>query len=120
MAAFSFPTKVASRTPSSYGWKSANQAGPCCKECHGNDPHSHPGRLSKRVAGDGRLVAARGTLRDHRVQRPFVRFRSNRGATAALRRDLRYARAHPAATVSHRAVAATEADRIDRSSERIY
>src|ERR1700752_1769358 len=48
-----------SRTPSSYGWKSANQAGPCCKECDGNDPHSHPRRLSKRVAGDGRLVAAR-------------------------------------------------------------
>src|ERR1700736_1825591 len=59
MVVFSFHTKVASRTPSSYGWKSANQAGPCCKECDGNAPHRHPGRLSKRVAGDGRLVAAR-------------------------------------------------------------
>ena len=32
---------------------------PRCKERDGNDPHRHPGRLSKRVAGDGRLVAAR-------------------------------------------------------------
>src|SRR4030095_537778 len=68
MAAFLFPTKVASRTPSSYGWKSANQAGPCCKECDGNDPHSHPRRLSKCVAGDGRLVTARRARRHHRFQ----------------------------------------------------
>src|SRR6266550_5854680 len=68
MAAFLFPMKVASRTPSSYGWKSANRAGPCCKECDGNDPHSHPRRLSKRVAGDGRLVTARRARRDHRFQ----------------------------------------------------
>src|SRR5262249_13889555 len=42
----------------------SNQAGPCCKECDGNDPHSHPGRLPKRCAGDGRLVAARRARRD--------------------------------------------------------
>src|SRR5258706_2453402 len=54
--------KVASRTPSSYGWKSANRAGPCCKECDGNDPHRHPRRLSKCVARDGRLAAARAVI----------------------------------------------------------
>ena len=39
MAAFLFPTKVASRTPSSYGWKSANQAGPSWVTA---EPRSYP------------------------------------------------------------------------------
>ena len=43
---------------------------------------------------------------------------TNRRAPPAVRRGLRHARAHTAATVSHRALAATEADRIDRSSQR--
>src|SRR5437773_12177420 len=39
-------------------------------------------------------------------------------APPGVRRGLRHGRAHTAATVSHRALAATEADRIDRASQR--
>ncbi len=60
-------------------------------------------------------LAGRG---DHRFQRPSVQSRCHRRAPPAVRRRVRHARAHAAATVSDGAVAAPEADRIHRSSKR--
>ncbi len=100
------------------GWEVRRiRLAPCCKERDGNDPHSHPdGRLSERVAGDGRLVAAR---RKGRAEITIVfndhlsRFSTKLSSRLpAVRRGLRDARADPPATRSHRALAATEVDRI--------
>jgi sugar lactone lactonase YvrE len=59
--------KVVSRKPSSYGWKSENQAGPCCRESDGTDLELtlsvRSGHSAVRREGDCYGIDRRGTRR---------------------------------------------------------